>query len=91
MIGSSGIAGVTVAVLLGSAGCDAREHAGERRDSIEQVHQATGSRSSLDPDVQAEDAIAGDDLAEIDVLLVEIEADLRQTAEDITTDEGDVQ
>lgn len=89
MIGRAGIAGVALAVLLSASGCDARERASERGGSVEQVQTAAGSGQALDPDT--EDAITGQELAEIDALLAEIGADLRQADRDVTTDEGDVQ
>jgi hypothetical protein len=89
MIGRAGIAGVALAVLLGASGCNARERAAERREPVHKVQQTTRSGQSQDPDI--EDATTGQDLAEINALLAEIEADLRQSNLDVTTDEGDVQ
>jgi hypothetical protein len=89
MIGRAGIAGVALAVLLGASGCSARERAAERREPVHQVQQGTGSGQSADPGI--EDATTGQDLAGINALLAEIEADLRQTDLDVATDEGDVQ
>ena len=88
-LGRAGIAGVALAVLFGASGCTAREQSADRREPVQQVEQAAGSGQSLDPDI--DDATAGQDLAEIDALLAEIETDLRQTDLDVTTDEGDVQ
>ena len=89
MIGRAGIAGVALAVLLGASDCNARERAAERREPVHQVQQA--SRSGQSPNPGIEDATTGQELAEINDLLAEIEADLRQTDLDVTTDEGDVQ
>ena len=89
MIGRAGIAGVALAVLLGASGCNARERAAERREPVHQVQQA--SRSGQSPNPGIEDATTGQELAEINALLAEIEADLRQTGLDVTTDEGDVE
>ena len=89
MIGRAGIAGVALAVLLGASGCNARERAAELREPVHQVQQATRSRQSPDPGI--EDATPAQDLAGINALLAEIEADLRQTDLDVATDEGDVQ
>jgi hypothetical protein len=89
MIGRACIAGAALAVLLGASGCNTRERAAERRQPVQQTQQAARSGQSLDPDI--EDATAGRDLAAINALLAEIEADLRQTDLDVTTDEGDVQ
>jgi hypothetical protein len=75
-------------VLLGASGCNARERTAERREPLQQVQQAAGSGQSLDPDLR--DAITDRDLAEINILLAEIEADLRQADLDLSTDEGDV-
>jgi hypothetical protein len=89
MIGHAGIAGVALAVLLGASGCNARERTAEPREPVQQGQQAVRSGQSLDPDI--EDAVTGQDLAEINALLAEIEDDLRQANLDLTTDEGDVQ
>jgi hypothetical protein len=89
MIGRAGIGGVALAVLLGASGCNAGERAAERREPVHNVQQATRSGQSQDPDI--EDATTGQDLAEINALLAEIEADLRQSDLDVTTDEGDLQ
>jgi hypothetical protein len=89
MIGRAGIAGAALAVVLGVSGCNARERAAERREPVQQIQQTARSGHSLDPDI--EDATTGQDLAGINALLAEIEADLRQTDLDVTTDEGDVQ
>jgi hypothetical protein len=88
-IGHAAIAGVALAALVGVSGCNARERTDERREPVQQVEQAAGSGPSLDP--HSEDATTGRDLAEINALLAEIEADLRQTDLDLNTDEGDVQ
>ena len=88
-IGHVGVAGVALAVLLGTSGCDARERTTERGEPVQQVQQAPGSGQSLGQGIDS--ATTGRDLAEISALLDEIEADLRQTDVDLTTDEGDVQ
>ena len=87
-LGHAGIAGVALAVVLGASGCSTRERTAERREPVQQVQQAPRSGQSLDPDI--EDGTTDQDLAEINALLAEVEADLRQTDLDLTTDEGDV-
>src|SRR5215510_5024307 len=87
-LGQAGIAGVALAVVLGASGCSARERTAEHREPVPQVQQAPRSGQSLDPDI--EDGTTDQDLAEINALLAEVEADLRQTDLDLTTDEGDV-
>jgi hypothetical protein len=89
MIGRAGIAGAALAVVLGASGCNAQERVAERREPVQPIQQTAHSGQSLDPDI--EDATTGRDLAGINALLAEIEADLRQTDLDVTTDEGDVQ
>jgi hypothetical protein len=87
-LGHAGIAGVALALLLGTSGCSSGERTAERREPVQQVQQAPRLGQSLDPGI--EDGSTGQDLAEISALLAEIEADMRQTDLDLTTGEGDV-
>lgn len=88
MLGRAGVAGVALAVLLGASGCAAGERSAERRAPVQRVEQLARSGQSLDPGIEG--APAGQDLADLDAVLAEIDADLRQTGLDFTTDEGDV-
>jgi hypothetical protein len=87
-LGPAGIVGVALAVLLGTSGCSSGERTAERREPVQQVQQAPRLGQSRNPDLA--DKTTGHDLAEINALLAEIEADLRQTDLDLTNNEEDV-